>query len=186
MPGLNAFWSKFALASACLFSSMATAPAADAKITTLYTISDFQPTIGGVQLSSIKSIAGSFTTGTTGADSTSKVTLVENVGGSFYTYNYSGREDGPGWSQPSQFTSSPFFPATLRINPFGPGPVSTGVSVSLTDFVYGGTGTVTITASPVKGVPEPAAWAMLLIGVGAVGVALRSRRRKRTMAFASI
>ena len=101
-------------------------PAA-AKVTEIFTISDFQPTIGGVQLSSIQSVAGGWTQGTTGADDTSNVTVVENAQGQLASYSYTGPENGPGWSVQSQFTGSPFFKASFRINPVGAGPVTTGL-----------------------------------------------------------
>lgn len=44
------------------------------------------------------------------------------------------------------------------------------------------TGYVTATATPA--VPEPATWAMMLIGFGSVGVALRRRAARATVAFA--
>lgn len=47
-------------------------------------------------------------------------------------------------------------------------------------------GTLTITeATAPGGVPEPTAWAMLLIGVGAIGVAMRTARRRERTALAA-
>jgi hypothetical protein len=38
------------------------------------------------------------------------------------------------------------------------------------------------TLTPIGGVPEPAAWSLMLMGVGAVGAGLRTRRRKTLVA----
>lgn len=45
------------------------------------------------------------------------------------------------------------------------------------------TGTLTI-SNPTSGVPEPATWAMMLLGFGAVGGAMRRRRQKITVSYA--
>jgi hypothetical protein len=46
-------------------------------------------------------------------------------------------------------------------------------------------GTLTVTAVNVGGVPEPAAWAMLLIGLGAIGAVMRTTRRRETAAMSA-
>lgn len=54
-------------------------------------------------------------------------------------------------------------------------------SHDLTDFNGGVTGELTVTdldASPPSPVPEPDAWALLLVGFGALGGLARSRRRR--------
>src|SRR5271154_5400759 len=133
--------SKAGLGIAGLALCAVWAPAAEAKVTEIFTISDFQPTSGGVVVSQISSVTGSWTEGTTAADDTSSVTVKEFTQAGDATYAYSGPENGPGWSTTSQFDSS--FLASFRINPLGgSGPVWTDVSVSLTDFIWGGAGTV--------------------------------------------
>ena len=106
------------------------APAAQAKVTEIFTISDFQPVSGGVNFTVIQSVTGSFTEGTTAADDTSNVTVVETGQGQTVAYTLTGPENGPEWTVTSQYFSP--LTASFRINPFGPGPVSTGVGVSLT------------------------------------------------------
>jgi hypothetical protein len=41
--------------------------------------------------------------------------------------------------------------------------------------------TITRLDAPLPGVPEPATWAMMLLGLGALGVAMRRRTRPETM-----
>ncbi len=157
---------------------LALAQPADARVTELFTISNYQASQGGTNISGITAVSGSFTTGTTAADDTSMVTVKEFGQGltDMASYTFTGRENGPGWSVQSAFTDDTDFKATFRINPFGPGPVSNNVSVSLQDFIDGGSGTVTITETPVSA-PEPAAWALMLAGLGVMGGALRARGR---------
>ena len=63
---------------------------------------------------------------------------------------------------------------------------SAPTSITLSDFFVRyqslQVGTGSGTGSQVPGVPEPATWAMMLMGFGATGVAMRRRRRK--LAFA--
>ncbi len=47
----------------------------------------------------------------------------------------------------------------------------------------GGTGSLTIDGSTVGAVPEPASWAMMILGMGMLGGAARYRRRKTNVAF---
>lgn len=68
-----------------------------------------------------------------------------------------------------------------------PGPASIG---SMSTINYGGrrfgyTGTITSLASvfEVAAVPEPASWAMMLVGFGAVGLAMRSAKRRSDVKF---
>jgi len=54
-----------------------------------------------------------------------------------------------------------------------------GVFADFSDVNNGLTGTLTVTeASLGSGAPEPATWAMLLIGLGATGAAMRTARRR--------
>ncbi len=154
------------------------APAAEAKVTEIFTISDFQPVSGGLNFTVIQSVTGSFTEGTTAADDTSNVTVVEAGQGQTATYTLTGPENGPGWTVTSQYFSPST--ASFRINPFGPGPVSTGVGVSLTDVVFDDSGTVTITERSVTSAPEPTTWAMMLIGFAGLGFAGLTGARRRT------
>jgi hypothetical protein len=45
----------------------------------------------------------------------------------------------------------------------------------------GSNGTGSDIGTPVPGVPEPATWAMMLVGFGAAGVSMRRSRRKKTL-----
>jgi hypothetical protein len=150
-------------------------------VTEIFTISDFQPASGGLNFTVIESVTGSFTEGTTAADDTSNVTVVETGQGQTATYTLTGPENGPGWTVTSQY----FPPATasFRINPFGPGPVSTGVGVGLNDVLYDDSGTVTITERSVTSAPEPSTWAMMLLAFAGLGFA--GYRSWRTTAAAA-
>lgn len=57
---------------------------------------------------------------------------------------------------------------------------STGLSTTFATVDFTGPGTVQI-----SGAPEPATWAMMLLGVGAVGAGLRMGRRSREAALAA-
>jgi hypothetical protein len=74
------------------------------------------------------------------------------------------------WLFITTFTASPTF------DQVGYAQVSAGPNIFFTDAGAGGTGTVSVT--PVtSGAPEPATWAMMLIGFGGLGASLRMRRR---------
>ena len=60
----------------------------------------------------------------------------------------------------------------------------TGTFTSYTIFGTGAPGAVVVPGQP-SGVPEPAAWAMMLIGVGAVGANLRRRRQATNPALSA-
>jgi hypothetical protein len=154
------------------------APAAQAKVTEIFTISDFVSTQPGGSSTVMESVTGSFTEGTTAADDTSSVTVVEAGQGQTATYTLTGPENGPGWRVTSQYFSPST--ASFRINPFGPGPVSTGVAVGLTDVLFDDSGTVTITERSVTSAPEPSTWAMMLIGFAGLGFAGLKGARRRT------
>lgn len=72
---------------------------------------------------------------------------------------------------PQLFSGSPSAPSLL-----------TGV-FALTRSGSGSVGTLTVSAVAAA-VPEPATWAMLLVGFGLVGGAARYRRRTTTLAYA--
>jgi hypothetical protein len=152
-------------------------PAAQAKVTEIFTISDFVSTQPGGSSTVMESVTGSFTEGTTPADETSNVTVVEAGFGSA-TYNLSGPENGPGWTVASQILPPPLT-ATFRIGSFGSG-VSIGVPVSLVDGIFDNSGTVTITETSVMSTPEPSTWAMMLIGFAGLGFAGLTGWRRRT------
>ena len=156
-----------------LAGALAVAGPAAASVTFTDTISNFVST-GGGGVSNLSDVTGSFTEGTTSADFVANVTAVENALGSAHTYSYTGHYSPYHFSTTSDFSSS--FQATLTINPFGPGAVTNNVGVSLDDFIFGGTGTVTITRTPFRAVPEPGAWALMTLGLAALGAGLRRRR----------
>jgi hypothetical protein len=169
----------FAVAGFALSGSWT--PAAQAKVTEIFTISDFESTQPGGSSTVMESVAGSFTEGTTAADETSDV-VVKEAGFGSATYTLTGPENGPGWTDlPSQILPSPAT-ATFRLGSFGAG-VSTGVSVSLVDGIFDNSGTVTITERSVTSAPEPSTWAMMLIGFAGFGFAgLTSARRRARLA----
>jgi len=113
-----------------------------------------------------------------------------------YTYTLSGPADGAGWNNiPSQqpptlciiagcnngiVPGSPF-PFSFGLN-LGllPGKVGQSISVGAfsEDDLEDYSGTATITLLRIGGVPEPTAWAMMLLGLGLIGAGLRLRWRE--------
>ena len=76
-------------------------------------------------------------------------------------------------------------PGSVILSTYGNDVGSTGVvapdselteSVSINDGLPTNTGDLEITAVTPTGTPEPASWALMLLGVGAVGASLRRRR----------
>jgi len=130
--------------------------AAEAKMTAIFTITDFQSAEPGGSSTVIQSVTGYWTEGTTAVDNTSDVTVVEARFGGTATYTLTGPKNGPGWTVTSQY----FPPATasFAISPFGPGPVSTGVPVTVTEALFHDAGTVTITEKSIASTPVPSSW----------------------------
>lgn len=64
----------------------------------------------------------------------------------------------------------------------------TDTTAFVTGLTFGSAGTVFLTQTPVTfdtaPVPEPASWAMMLVGFGGIGAAIRTSRRKRAKALA--
>jgi hypothetical protein len=145
---------SFAVAGLVLCALWATA--AEATMTAIFTITDFQSTQPGGSSTGIQSVTGYWTEGTTDADNTSSVIVVEAGFGGTATYTLTGPKNGPGWTVTSQY----FSPSSARfaINPLGPGPVSTGVPVTLNDVLFDVSGTVTITEKKITSAPEPLSW----------------------------
>jgi hypothetical protein len=125
-------------------------------MTAIFTIGDFQSAQPSGSSTRIESVTGYWTEGTTAADNTSNITVVEVGFGGTATYTLTGPENGPGWT-----VSSQYFPqesVRFAINSFGPGPVSLGVPVNLTDFLFNDLGTVTVTAKIITSEPAPSSW----------------------------
>jgi hypothetical protein len=150
---------------------LALAGPAAAKVTNVLTVSNFV-TSGG-NISSLGAVSGSFTAGTTAGDFVANLTVVENALATPYTYNFTGVYSPNHFTAPSQLGFGGN--ATFSIGTFGAG-VSNGVPVSLSDSIFGGAGTVTITNRVLSATPEPFAWATMLLGLTAVGAGLRRRR----------
>jgi hypothetical protein len=131
--------------------------AAEAKMTALFTITDFRSTQPSGS-PNIESVTGYWTEGTTAGDNTSNVIVVEAGFGGTTTYTLTGPKTGPGWTVTSQYFSHST--ASFAIDPFGPGPVSADVPVSLTEALFHASGTVTITKETIASTPKPSTWAM--------------------------
>ena len=148
--------SRGSLAVAGLAAFALWATAAQATMTAIFTITGFQSTQPGGSSTGIQSVTGYWTEGTTAADNTSSITVVEVGFGGTATYTLTGPKNGPGWTVTSQYF--PQSTASFVIKPLGPEPVSTGVPVTLTDVLFDDFGTVTITKKAVTSAPEPSSW----------------------------
>ena len=130
--------------------------AAEARMTAIFTITDFKSAEPGGSSTIIQSVTGYWTEGTTASDNTSNVTVVEARFGGTATYTLTGPKNGPGWTVTSQYFSPST--ASFAVNPLGPGPVSTGVPVSITEVLFHNSGTVTITEKNIASTPVPSSW----------------------------
>ena len=81
---------------------------------------------------------------------------------------------------PGPVTSIAVLPGQEKAVARGLKPLGLGFPAPNT-FGTAGAATLTITRAAVAAVPEPATWAMMLIGFGAMGVSLRRRRRTDTL-----
>jgi hypothetical protein len=78
---------------------------------------------------------------------------------------------------PSQVPGGSGFNVQLNIDTFAYHGNPSTVPTSFSDFIYESSGEGTLNEEITRGkVPEPATWALMLIGAGAVGWALRRRR----------
>jgi hypothetical protein len=153
------------IAGALVALSMLSASAAHARVTYLYTISDYE-SYGYLTNIGITSVTGWFK-----SDNTSSVTVVEDAGGTFYTYHYTDT-----WTAPSQITSG--LTASFGIDTdylYGPGPVWRNVPAYGEDGISIDGGTVTITRTTAAA-PEPSTWALMLLGFATLGYAAHRRR----------
>lgn len=69
----------------------------------------------------------------------------------------------------AQFAGNPVFTGPLTAPVFSPG-----------TFTFTGFSSGTLTVSQVAAVPEPATWAMMIVGIGAVGATMRRRAKVKT------
>jgi|HubBroStandDraft_3_1064219.scaffolds.fasta_scaffold470614_1 hypothetical protein len=173
MSANRALWATVTAATVGVGISLAAASTAQAKILFLWTMT------GGTYSGTFDSgtASGTWTTGTTLADFTSNITVTENFpGGPNLSYDFTSPNTSGHWSAPSQAPGAP----GGWIAEFGLTPYSAGsVSISLNDFVYGGSGSATVTMTPYTSVPEPAIWMTMALGVAGLGAALRGSRRRR-------
>jgi hypothetical protein len=144
------------LAVAALVLPVLSLSAAEAKITAIFTITDFKSADPGGSSTIIQSVSGYWTEGTTAADNSSNVIVVEARFGGTVTYTLTGPKNGPGWTITSQYFSPAT--ATFAINSSGPGSVSTGVQVSITEALFHDAGTVTIIEKSISSTPVPSSW----------------------------
>lgn len=136
---------------------------------------------------------------------------IDHLGAQFdgYQYNIEGSNDGTTWTALYDPTSvvgagEPFTLGTFTgtgptnvNNVQSPGAGPGGTVGYITDFNFGapykfyafGASTVAFAQgntdqelSGVSAIPEPASWAVMLIGFGAVGASMRTARRKRALA----
>jgi hypothetical protein len=115
-------------------------------------------------------------------------TIVENLGGTIYTYHYTNTS---GNSAPSQVPPTPCIIAGCTgptpngdaefSKPFASHqPIPFGDGLAITQFrdgVFDYSGFGTLTEVITSTAPEPAVWALLLVGFGGVGAAMRTRRK---------
>jgi hypothetical protein len=123
-------------------------------------------------------------------------TIVEDNGGTDYTYDFNSLSDS---GEPSQIPPTPCIIAGCTgPTPNGPvefslpfdfeEPIPLGGGVATLQFRdgvydYSGTGIQTEVVTP--DAPEPATWAIMLLGVGMTGAGLRITRRKAAAAMAT-
>ena len=79
----------------------------------------------------------------------------------------------PGGTLPVEITAQSDINITQGIGPYP------GSTFSLRNFNLGG-GLLTKSAVPISAVPEPATWALMLLGFGSIGFVMRKRSNVRT------
>jgi hypothetical protein len=180
---------------------MLAASAAQATVTvheTLFTVGDSQGSQGGVQLSS-GSISGTFGTKTFSNQSQvlefSTLTVDSSDQGQNLSYDFSyncesltphcghpivqSQADGAAADDFVTFTlNTSELPGAAFPTLGHPTSVSGNIDFGIDDFVFISTGKVFVTEtfSVFDGAPEPADWALMLMGFGGLGVVLRHRR----------
>ncbi len=160
---------------------LATIAATPASAVIVYTLSDFHLT----GLFANVTASGTFTTGKTmQSQGTSDVTVIEHTNPITYTYHLSGPVNFTGWgplpSQQPEFCFPGFGcqapqPMTFHLGVINVGPGATAASFE--DNLQLATGFGTVTAREVSDTPEPASWALLMVGFGAIGLAARRKAR---------
>jgi hypothetical protein len=63
--------------------------------------------------------------------------------------------------------------------------LATGGNIAITGFRYRSDLVLPVTGSATAAVPEPASWAMLLVGFGGMGLAMRARRKSMVAKIAA-
>jgi hypothetical protein len=115
--------------------------------------------------------------GTTTFDTSNAGLIVVNDGGfpvsSVVGYQIGGTPSGVNGLTvgPTSVDDFLFFFANPRTTP-----VTVGFTTVLAGSQSGASGQITISLAAANSVPEPAAWALMLLGFGAIGVAMRRRK----------
>lgn len=173
---------KIALALAALAAGVSTTPASASVY--LFNFSGLGRTASGTLTTTNTSFASrGYTavtiTGITGTINGLAITGLNGFVGSDNLYYLTGPSflDGSGLG----FTASDGSQTSLFYQ-------DSASSYRITTFTGGfASGLVTASSSAVAAVPEPAGWAMMIVGMGAVGFAMRRRRKVTTrIAFAPV
>ena len=171
------------IATMALAAAIAVAAPATAQAAVIFNVNG--AFVGGGTLT------GTFTTNDAITDLTA-INLASSASGSFSAVNYSNLANVSVEALPDNFkiTFGNGTNARLLQLSFNPALTSNGGAIGTGSLETQGTGgnartrNVTGAVTVTSPVPEPATWAMMLVGFGAVGAATRYRRRSTKIAYA--